>query len=108
VPAWDDRETDRLAAALDRARAGAPTVLVIEGEAGIGKTALLTELVAQARDFQVLRADGLETDQTSYVLLAQWGVDPVRPSDGGAASTRIAAQAVQERLDSLALAGPVL
>jgi DNA-binding CsgD family transcriptional regulator/tetratricopeptide (TPR) repeat protein len=42
-------ELARLAAAADRAAAGAPTAVLIGGEAGVGKTRLVGELVASAR-----------------------------------------------------------
>ena len=49
-----DREVSAVAAALDLARTGHGVVLVIEGEAGIGKTALLSNAVQQARDRAML------------------------------------------------------
>ena len=42
-------ELARLAAAWDRAAAGTPTALLIGGEAGVGKTRLVGELVAAVR-----------------------------------------------------------
>jgi DNA-binding CsgD family transcriptional regulator len=42
-------ELARLAAAWDRAAAGTPTALLVGGEAGVGKTRLVGELVAAAR-----------------------------------------------------------
>jgi len=42
-------ELARLAAAADRAAAGTPTAVLIGGEAGVGKTRLVGELVASAR-----------------------------------------------------------
>src|SRR5262249_37427689 len=53
-------------AALDRllaeARAGQSRVLVLRGEAGVGKTALLGYLQEQASDFRVARAVGVESE----------------------------------------------
>ena len=43
-------ELARLAAAGDRAAAGTPTAVLIGGEAGVGKTRLVGEVVAAARD----------------------------------------------------------
>ena len=42
-------ELARLAAAGDRAAAGTPTAVLIGGEAGVGKTRLVGEVVAAAR-----------------------------------------------------------
>ena len=46
---------DRL---LDGARAGRSGVLVLRGEAGVGKTALLDYAIGSASDLRVLRASG--------------------------------------------------
>ncbi len=44
-----DGELARLVEAVDRADGGRPQLVVVSGEAGIGKTRLLSELVAKAR-----------------------------------------------------------
>src|SRR3712207_6543797 len=51
-----ERELALLASALDRAEAGEPAVVVIAGEAGVGKTRLVLETVirAQRRRVRVL------------------------------------------------------
>ena len=63
-PGLRDRRAER--AALDRllaeARAGQSRVLVLRGEAGVGKTALLDYLQAQASGFRVARAAGVESE----------------------------------------------
>jgi DNA-binding CsgD family transcriptional regulator/tetratricopeptide (TPR) repeat protein len=43
-----DAETAQLRAALDRAAAGQPATVVVAGEAGVGKTRLVTELLGEA------------------------------------------------------------
>ena len=53
-----DAERDRLRAALDEARAGWPGSVLIGGEAGIGKTRLVQELVAAAEEAGCLTLTG--------------------------------------------------
>ncbi len=54
------RERAVLAGLLDGARAGEGGVLVVHGEPGVGKTALLEWMVEEGRQLRVLRADGVE------------------------------------------------
>lgn len=58
------RETERrrLATVLDGARRSTSGVLVLRGEAGAGKTALLEDLVARADKVTVLRSRGVESE----------------------------------------------
>jgi DNA-binding CsgD family transcriptional regulator len=55
-------ETAALNALLDAVRLGMSGTLVLRGEAGIGKTALLEGAVACASDFRVVRALGIESE----------------------------------------------
>jgi DNA-binding CsgD family transcriptional regulator len=59
-----DRQDERavLDGLLDGARAGQGGVLVVRGEAGIGKTALLDYAIESAGDLRVLRAVGVEAE----------------------------------------------
>ena len=60
---------DRL---LEGARAGRSGVLVMRGEAGVGKTALLDYAVASASDLRVLRAVGVESEmELAFAALHQ-------------------------------------
>jgi DNA-binding CsgD family transcriptional regulator len=57
-----DAQGARLAQLLADARAGQSAVLVLRGEPGIGKTALLDYAAESAGDFQVARAAGVESE----------------------------------------------
>jgi DNA-binding CsgD family transcriptional regulator/tetratricopeptide (TPR) repeat protein len=52
------QELSALEEAVEHARSGRPRVVLIEGPAGIGKTALVERFLAEARDVTVLRASG--------------------------------------------------
>jgi DNA-binding CsgD family transcriptional regulator len=54
------REREVLGRLLDAARGGDGGVLVVGGEPGVGKTALLESMVEQGQDFRVLRTLGVE------------------------------------------------
>ncbi|MFI7704174.1 LuxR C-terminal-related transcriptional regulator [Nonomuraea sp. NPDC049480] len=58
------RESDQKAidVLLDQARGGRSGVLVIKGEPGIGKTSLLAYAEERARDMEMLRGLGIETE----------------------------------------------
>jgi DNA-binding CsgD family transcriptional regulator len=56
------REQERLSRLLTGVRSGRSGVLVVRGEAGIGKTALLEQLVEQAAGCRVARATGVQAD----------------------------------------------
>jgi DNA-binding CsgD family transcriptional regulator len=55
-------EAETLDRLLTQARSGAGQVLVLRGEAGIGKTALLDQVSARAAGFRVARAAGVESE----------------------------------------------
>jgi AAA ATPase domain len=73
--------------ALDDARGGSSRVVAVRGEPGIGKSRLLAEVDALARDRGVLvtagRAAELERDLT-FALLVDSGAAGGRPGAGGA------------------------
>jgi DNA-binding CsgD family transcriptional regulator len=58
------RETEiaRMDRLLDAARSGTSAALIVHGDPGIGKTALLEHVVAKATGFSVLRAQPLQTE----------------------------------------------
>src|SRR3981081_87702 len=55
-----EREREVLDRLLDGVRGGRGGVLVADGEAGVGKTALLEYAVEAAREFRVARTSGVE------------------------------------------------
>ncbi|HEV8650902.1 MAG TPA: AAA family ATPase [Actinomycetes bacterium] len=57
-----DAERSAMTALLDAARDSRSGVLVLRGQAGAGKSALLQDAVAQASDMQVLEARGIESE----------------------------------------------
>jgi DNA-binding CsgD family transcriptional regulator len=57
-----DREIGALRDLVDRARSGSGAALVVRGEPGVGKTVLLDELEGLAHDFQIIRAEGIESE----------------------------------------------
>lgn len=57
-----DTERARLAAVIDAARDGRAGALIVSGEAGVGKSALLEDALGLAAGMQVLRAQGLESE----------------------------------------------
>ena len=66
-------ERDRLEAVLDDARQGLSGVLVLRGEPGVGKTALLDYAQAAAADLNVIRINGVETEmELSFAALHQF------------------------------------
>jgi DNA-binding NarL/FixJ family response regulator len=66
------RETARLQELLDDARASRGGAVVVRGEAGIGKSALLTRLAGAAPEFLVVRAAGAEFEtELPYSALHQ-------------------------------------
>ena len=57
-----DRERHRITELLEAGQRGRSAALVIEGEPGVGKTALLDDAVDQAAGMMVLRARGVQTE----------------------------------------------
>src|SRR5256885_11042829 len=66
------REREVLERLLEAARGGSGGVLVVDGEPGVGKTALLEYAVEAARGFRVARAVGVEGEmELAYAALQQ-------------------------------------
>ncbi len=72
-------ELDRLSGLLAEAAAGRPRVAVIEGDAGLGKSSLITEFLGRHRDRPTLAASGEASEQS-----LPWGmVRQLARHDGG-------------------------
>jgi DNA-binding CsgD family transcriptional regulator len=57
-----ETEENRIESLLEAARAGHGCALILRGEAGIGKTAILEQAVERARGFRLLHALGVESE----------------------------------------------
>jgi DNA-binding CsgD family transcriptional regulator len=57
------RELDRLDGLLADATAGTPRIAIVEAEAGLGKSSLITEFLARHRDLPALAASGEASEQ---------------------------------------------
>src|SRR5437588_1189317 len=66
------RESAVLEGLLDGARSGRSGALVVRGDAGVGKTALLEYVIASAADLRVVRAVGVESEmELAFAALHQ-------------------------------------
>src|SRR4051794_39490880 len=65
-------EREALGELLAVVRGGQSRVLVVRGEAGVGKTALVESVIGSASGFQVLRAVGVESEmELAFAALQQ-------------------------------------
>ena len=63
-------ELEKLKALLEQVRGGMSGAVVLRGEAGIGKTALLNAVVESAGDLLIVRLEGIESEmQLGYAAL---------------------------------------
>jgi DNA-binding CsgD family transcriptional regulator len=98
-----DRELSAVGALLDHAVSGAGGLLLVEGEAGIGKTGILraASTLARASGLRVLRARGSELESgLAFGLVRQMFSEPMRAADADGCVAMFAGAA--------ALARPVL
>ncbi|MFI7667875.1 AAA family ATPase [Nocardia sp. NPDC049526] len=118
-----DAEVERVVALGLRATAGKGVVVLVEGEPGIGKTALLDAAVARysARGLAVRRGAAKELQrQVPFAAVCSWldsdrGSDPVRAllrsgdraGDGAATHEFAISEAILDLVDTWCAAGPV-
>src|SRR5512132_4137029 len=74
-----DAEVAQLRAALDRAAAGRPAIVVVAGEAGVGQTRLVAELVGQAGELGAVALTGGCLDVGEGVLAYAPLAEALRP-----------------------------
>ena len=95
-------------AAVLSAASGSPTVVVVEGAEGTGKSSFLDELADRAVGFDVLDAGGFESAaEHPFGILEQWGAINGMGSPPPA-SPFVGAKLLHELLDRHADNGPVL
>jgi DNA-binding CsgD family transcriptional regulator len=113
-----DGELRVITDALDGAVSGTGTVVLVEGEAGIGKTRLLGELATRADSLGVTvrqgAAEELEQDRPFGSLIDALGVPDAAPMISSGSATRaadarfLAQDAFVDHVDRLAADGPLL
>jgi DNA-binding CsgD family transcriptional regulator/tetratricopeptide (TPR) repeat protein len=77
-----DTEAAQLRAALDQAAGGRPAIVVVAGEAGVGKTRLVTDLVGRAGELGAVALTGGCLDVGDGVLAYAPLVEALRPLVG--------------------------
>ena len=80
-----ERERGALDRLLDAARDGHGGVLVVHGEPGVGKTALLEYAIEAGREFRVARTSGVEAEMELPYAAAQQLCFPILRSHGAPA-----------------------
>ncbi len=69
-----EREREAVAQVVDLARGGESATLVLRGDPGVGKSALLAQAIEAAREMRVLRATGIESEaELEYSGLLELG-----------------------------------
>jgi DNA-binding CsgD family transcriptional regulator len=71
---WSSRQDAALDEAIGRAADGIPTVLLIEGTPGTGKSTFLRRVAVSAQGFRLLQLQADRDWQQPYAALAEWGV----------------------------------
>jgi DNA-binding CsgD family transcriptional regulator len=97
-------ELAALAGALAAARAGDPQVVMVQGEAGIGKSSLITEFLNSQRELPAIAASG-ETAETvlPFGVVQQLAAGAVAASRGALAGLELLSQGPGPGADPLAV-----
>ena len=104
-----DRLPERAALSqlLDGARAGRSGVLVMHGEPGVGKTALLEYAIESAAGLRVVRVAGVESEMELAFAALQQLCAPMLDKLGGPAGSAACRAGCRVRPDYGGGAGPV-
>lgn len=95
--------------AIEDARTGKPTVLVVEGVPGAGKSTLISYIASRADGYESRTAEGDDSEHGSpFRTLESWGLTVTRAADGSTPSPFVVAQQLRELVDDLGKGGPVL
>jgi hypothetical protein len=105
---WNESSLATVEIAVARARQGQPTLLILEGDPGMGKSTLVEELLARASDFAVCLGQGVDGDSAPYALLGQWGAQVPRTAQGRQIQPFVAAQTIRALTDSIVQSEPVI
>ncbi|HXP56566.1 MAG TPA: LuxR C-terminal-related transcriptional regulator [Streptosporangiaceae bacterium] len=107
---WDEHQLEVLEAAVSNARAGSPSLLLIEGPPGTGKSSLLDELSRRTSGFTVAWSEGDESQTTPkpFSGLRDWGVQVDSFDPTGDSSVTVAAGYLAQLVDERAATAPVL
>ena len=97
-------ELAALAAALAAVRAGEPQVVLIQGEAGIGKSSLVSEFLGTQPDLAVISASGEEAEAVlAYGVVQQLAARAAVISSGALAGLELIGQGPPAAADPLAV-----
>jgi len=106
---WDGSLSVVMRRSLEQAQAGRPTLLLVEGPAGAGKSTFLVDICDQARRFTITKATGLESLQAPFDVLRQLGIAERNNLPLGSQTTPfLAAQSLRDDVDRRLRSGPAL
>jgi DNA-binding CsgD family transcriptional regulator len=95
--------------AIESARTGHPTVLVVEGVPGAGKSTLIGHIASRAEGYRSCTAEGDDSEHgTPFRTLESWGITVARGADGTIPTPFVVAQHLRDLVDDLGTGGPVL
>jgi len=101
-------ELDALEAALAAARAGEPQVIVVQGEAGIGKSSLVLEFLVRQRGLPAIVASGEQAEAAMpFGVVQQLSAEVAAASPGAAAAPDLLVGDPCPDADPLAVGGEV-